>query len=137
MRILFICRTHGARSRMAEALARDQLGPAHEVASAGVVPARLHPLAVEALLALGAPTDRTSDLLLSDVNPAKFDLAVVIGNERDVAAALPKGLKHLTWPLMEPLDPPAPVPELKARFRELRHALEHHLSSLKKMRQSA
>lgn len=137
MRILFICKDHGVRSRLAEALARHQLGDEHEFASAGLAPGRLHPLTVEALLAVDAPTDRSSELRLSEVNASKFDLAVVIGTERDVASALPRGLKHLTWPLMEPLDPPAPTAELKSRFRELRLALEHHMSSLKKMRRSA
>jgi protein-tyrosine-phosphatase len=135
MRILFVCKDHGIRSRLAEALAKQVLADAAVVHSAGVTPAKLSPSAVTWLAQAGASAD--AGRALQGLDLGAFDLAVAVGSERDVAQALPSVLKHVTWPLMEPNDPPAGNAELQARFVELKRALEAHVKSLVKMKRGA
>lgn len=136
MRILFVCKDHGARSRLAEALAKRTFASEHEVASAGLFAGSLTPLAAQVLKDVG-DTKPAPARTLSAVDLKAFDLAVVVGMERDVTDALPSTLKHITWPLMEPSDPPAAPGEIKARFAELRIALDKHLKTLSKIRRTA
>ena len=52
-RVLFLCVANSARSQMAEGLARQILGAGVEVTSAGSLPSKVNPYAVEALAEIG------------------------------------------------------------------------------------
>src|SRR3954470_18068650 len=95
MRILFVCKDHGTRSRMAAHLARQALGHEHQIESVGLTSGILNPASVQALKEMGdaqpGPSRALKDIRLSD-----YSLAVVVGMERDLIQALPQNLKRLT-----------------------------------------
>ena len=135
MRILFLCKDNGARSQMAEALARQMFGAEIEVQSAGAERGvGVHPLAVACMREVNLDISGHKVKTVGSVNPSTLDLCVVVC-EREVSVDLvPKGVKRLHWPLMDPLDPPAAEPELKRRFVDLRMALTKHLKTVGKLK---
>jgi arsenate reductase len=135
MRILFLCKDNGSRSQMAEGLARQMFGTEIEVLSAGVEPGgKLHPLALASMREVDLDISQHQVKTLSAVNAEELNLVVVVC-ERDVSIdRLPKTVKKLHWPLMDPLDPPASESELKNRFLDLRIALSKHLKGISKVR---
>lgn len=120
---------------MAEALARQMFGAEIEVLSAGVEPGgKLHPLALASMREVELDISTHQVKLLKSVNATALNLVVVVC-ERDVSVDhLPKTIKKLHWPLMDPLDPPASESELKNRFLDLRIALSKHLKGIGKVR---
>jgi arsenate reductase len=135
MRILFLCKDNGSRSQMAEALARSMFGSEIDVLSAGVQPGgRLHPLALASMREVDLDISHHQVKTLQHVDATTLNLVVVVC-ERDVSIDhLPKTIKKLHWPLMDPLDPPAPEQELRNRFLDLRIALSKHLKGIGKVR---
>ncbi len=120
---------------MAEALARQMFGAEIEVLSAGIEPGgRLHPLALASMREVDLDISKHQVKLLMAVDAGNLSLVVVVC-ERDVSVDhLPKAIKKLHWPLMDPLDPPASENELKNRYLDLRMALTKHLKGIGKVR---
>lgn len=120
---------------MAEALARQMFGAEIEVLSAGVEPGgKLHALALASMREVELDISMQQVKLLKAVDATNLNLVVVVC-ERDVSIDhLPKTVKKLHWPLMDPLDPPAAETELKNRFLDLRIALSKHLKGIGKVR---
>ena len=119
---------------MAATMARRM--PEHEATSAGLTTCTLTQSAVQALRDAG-DSQPSPPCTLSAIDLSIVDLVVIVGSERDVAKALPATLKRVTWPLMEPNDPPASPSELKDRYKELRIALDKHLLTLAKMHRAS
>lgn len=136
MRILFLCKDNGARSQMAEALARQMFGSEIEIHSAGVERGSVHPLAVASMREINLDISHHKVKTVTAVDPENLDLVVVVC-ERDISVdILPKAVKRLHWPLMDPLDPPAAESELKKRFLDLRMALSKHLKAIGKLKKT-
>lgn len=135
MQILFLGRANGARSQMAEALARHMFSEDVGVASAGLEPGGVHPLAVEALKELNIDLGPQKSKAITELDLASFDLVVVVC-EQDVSKtlALPSKARRIHWPLPDPRVPPANDGELRKRFRDLRLALEKHLKQIGKLK---
>ena len=79
--ILFACNMNSVRSPMAEALARDLLGPDVRIESCGVYEGVLDPLAAEVLeeAGLGKPTRAPQDF--AKIAPADFDVVIALTGE--------------------------------------------------------
>lgn len=131
MRMLFVSRRNAGRSVVAAALAR-QIFSEHEITSAGIEIAPLHPLAAQVMGEVDIDVSTHAPQLATRELYAGAHLVVVVC-ERDIAGNLPAGVRKLHWPLVDPLDPPAAASELLARFRDTRLALSKHLKSLNKM----
>ena len=132
MRILFLSRDGGGRSQMAAALAGELFGGEADCFAAGIEPSAPHPLAVETMREAGLDLATTTPL--TDLDTMRLDLVVVV-SERDVSVGrVPKTVKRVHWPIMDPLDPPAPEKELRERFRDTRMALSKHLKGLGKIK---
>jgi arsenate reductase len=135
MRILFLCRDNGARSQMAEGLARQMFAGEHEVLSAGVEPAtRIHALVLESMREINIDLGGYRAKGVGQLPEGAIDLVVLVC-ERDISAdVLPRAIKRLHWPIMDPFDPPASDTELRRRLRDVRMALSKHLKGLAKMK---
>ena len=135
MKVLFIGRTNGGMSAMAECLAKKKFDAEIKVESAGLEAGSLDPLAVEALKEAGVDLGAHQPRPLAAVDLSTVDLVVVVG-ERD---AMPKDLpnggpKKLHWPMPDPRQPPASRDELLKRFRDVRLALEKHIMQIGKIK---
>jgi arsenate reductase len=135
LNILFLSRRDGGRGPMAARIARQLLATEHKAVSAGVESGLVHPLVAECLAEIGLELGAHKPRVIEPDDLRFFDLVVVVC-ERDIAGPLPRGVRKLHWPLVDPLDPPAPKAELVARFRDIRTALEKHIKGLIKMDQT-
>jgi len=127
MRVLFLCSDNGARSQMAEGIARQMFAGEMTAVSAGVERGRLHPLAVETMREIDLDIADQQPKTLADIDDLEFDLVVVVC-ERDISTGLlPATCKRLHWPIMDPATPPASQEVLRRRFRDTRTAIHQHL----------
>ncbi|MEQ8459381.1 MAG: VOC family protein [Sandaracinaceae bacterium] len=99
--VLFLCVANSARSQMAEGLARDLLGDAARVQSAGSSPSRVHPLAVEAMAELGIDLSSQTSKSVDSIDPDGVDLVITLCAE-EVCPALLSSAPRLHWPLEDP-----------------------------------
>lgn len=77
-RVLFICTGNSARSQIAEAILRHELGSSVDVYSAGPHPTRVNLLALEVLLDMGVPTTGLRSKGMEQVSGIDFDLVVTL-----------------------------------------------------------
>lgn len=126
--VLFVCVANAARSQMAEAWARH-LAPAEiEVASAGLTPSRVHPLAIQVMAEVGLDLSGARSKALSDVPLDRFDLVVTLCDEGRCVAP-PPGARHLHWPIEDPV-PAASSPGALDAFRRVRDDLAARVDRL-------
>ena len=127
--ILFLCVANSARSQMAEGLARTILGDAAEVQSAGSVPSRVHPLAVQVMAEIGIDISGQASKSVETIDPAGVDTVITLCAEEVCPVFLGK-TERLHWPLPDPIAA-ATESERLARFRAVRDELERRIAALK------
>jgi arsenate reductase (thioredoxin) len=123
MNILFLCVANSARSQLAEGLARDMLGPAVHVESAGSEPCGfVRPGAVAALHQIGIDISRHRSKAIEDLAAdflRSLDFVVTLCAD-EICPVLPSPARRLHWPIADPARP-APSAEIEiARYREAR-----------------
>ncbi len=99
--ILFLCVANSARSQMAEGLARQILGTAVDVASAGSEPSQLNPQAVAAMADIGIDIRHHHSKSIDDIDTDNVDLVVTLCAD-EVCPVLPGRVKRLHWPIADP-----------------------------------
>ena len=133
-RIVFLCVANSARSQMAEGLARQILGNAAEVSSAGSEPSRVHPHAIEALAEIGIDISWHESTCVDEIDPEKIDLVVTLCAE-EACPVLPGRVRRLHWPIDDPVPPANDetlgADELRKRFREARDQIRTRIEILK------
>lgn len=117
MNLLFLCVANSARSQMAEGIARARLGPGVRVQSAGSVPTRVNPLAIQALDEIGIDIRAQHSKSVDTIDPASVDVVITLCAEEVCPVFLGRATR-LHWPLPDPVG--APPDEALARFREVR-----------------
>lgn len=134
LRIVFLCVANSARSQMAEGLAREILGNAARVSSAGSEPSRVHPHAIEAMSELGIDISDHESTSIEDVDPASIDLIVTLCAE-EACPALPGRVRRLHWPITDPAprsnDSTLTADDLRKRFRDARDQIRTRIEILK------
>lgn len=119
--VLFVCGANAARSQMAEGWAQRLAPEGVEVASAGLRPAPVHPLAVETMAEVGVDISGARSKGLADVPLERFDTVVTLSDDAE-GLALPATVRRLHWPMADPL--PAPTgPHAVDAFRQIRDDL--------------
>ncbi|VFU16362.1 Arsenate reductase 1 (modular protein) (plasmid) [Methylocella tundrae] len=130
-KILFLCVANSARSQMAEGLARQILGPAVEVMSAGAQPSKVNPHAIDAMAEIGVDISRHRSKSTSEINPAGIDLVVTLSAE-EVCPVFPGAVRRLHWPIPDPVstDPSLAPEDMRARFRTARDQIKARIEIL-------
>jgi arsenate reductase (thioredoxin) len=127
MRILFLCVANSARSQMAEGLARHLLGPGVQVQSAGSLPGRVHPLAIQAMSEIGIDITGQQSKSVETIDPATVDLVITLCAEEVCPVYLGKADRQ-HWPLP---DPAALTGDSALDgFRQVRDELGRRISAL-------
>ncbi len=126
--VLFVCVANAARSQMAEAWARRLAPPGIEVASAGLVPGQVNPLAVQVMAEVGIDISNARSKALSDVPLDHYDLVVTLCDEGR-CVVLPPGVRHLHWPIGDPV-PASSSPGGIEVFRRVRDDLAARVDRL-------
>lgn len=130
--ILFLCVANSARSQMAEGLARALLGPGYRIQSAGSVPSRVNPHAIEAMNEVGITLDAHHSKAVDTIDPSTVDLVITLCAEEVCPVFLGK-LERLHWPIPDPAsnDPSLSSAEMLERFRTARETIRGKLEALR------
>jgi arsenate reductase len=123
MNILFMCVANSARSQLAEGLAKDILGTAAWIESAGSAPKTVNRFATQALAEIGVDISSHKSKAIDDLPPdfvSNLDYIITLCAE-EVCPVLPsKTAKKLHWPFSDPAGHQGSEQEQLARFREVR-----------------
>ena len=130
MKILFMCVANSARSQLAEGLAKDIIGASAEIHSAGSLPTKVNPLAIEALKELNIDISHNYSKLVDQLSPqflVSLDYVITLCAE-EVCPILVSKAKKLHWPLPDPAGSKQKI-EL---FRKTRDTLKEKLEIFKR-----
>lgn len=121
--VLFVCTANSARSVMAEALFRREVGDRFEVASAGLSPLPVHPLTVEVLREVGLDVSGYQPRSVGEFLGRKsfrFVVAVCPAVEKACPAVWPFTLDFRAVPFDDPAACAGTAEERLAVFRSVR-----------------
>lgn len=134
MKILFMCIANSARSQMAEGLARNLLDPTVEIQSAGSIPSKVNPLAIEAMKEIGIDVSRHFSKGVDNLTPrftVTVDYVITLCAE-EVCPTMVSRAKKIHWPINDPAGHESLSKEEQlARFRTARDIIREKILAFK------
>ncbi len=129
--VLFLCVANSARSQMAEGLARQQLGEAVRVQSAGSRPSRVNPYALRALAEVGIDANHQHSKHVDTIDPETVDLVITLCAEESCPLFLGRATR-LSWAMPDPdrKDEALSDEARMSHFRIARDAIQERLEAL-------
>ena len=130
-RVLFLCTHNSARSQMAEGLLRHVAGDRFEVASAGTVETRVHPLAIRAMAELGVDITGQSSKTLERYLGEPFDAVITVCDRAaETCPIFPGAKEKLHWSFEDPSAVEGGEEARLAAFRKARDQIRARLPEL-------
>jgi arsenate reductase len=120
-RVLFLCTGNSARSQMAEGYLRHIAGDRFDVASAGINPTTVNPLAIEVMGEVGVDISHQQSKSAGSLLRESFRYVITVcdhANER--CPIFPGAVKRIHWPLDDPANATGTDAERLAVFRRIR-----------------
>ena len=114
---------------MAEGLARTVLGGEVTVQSAGSVPTRVNPLAIQAMAEVGIDISSQRSKRVDEVDPATVDTVITLCAE-EVCPVFFGRAQRLHWPLPDPAATTPDGPPSIDAFRLVRDDIARRLAAL-------
>lgn len=109
---------------MAEALWRHEAGDRYEVASAGVAPCWVHPMAKQVIEELGIDMSRQFSKSVYPLAASDYDLIVTVCDTAAQYCPTFTGAKQLLhWPFEDPISATGTDQERIAEFRRVRDVI--------------
>jgi len=129
--ILFLCVANSARSQMAEGFARQVLGDRLRVQSAGSMPSRVHPLAIEVMREVGVDLAAHASKSVDDIATDAVDTVITLCAE-EVCPTFFGAVRRFHWPIPDPAgdDPALTREQALARFRSARDQIQARVQVL-------
>jgi arsenate reductase len=130
-RVLILCTGNSCRSQMAEGLMRtlaQRAGVEIEVHSAGTRPCFVHPLAIEAMAAVGIDiaSHRSKSVLL--FAGQLFDYVITVcDNAAEMCPTFPGKYQRLHWPTADPAAAIGDGQAVRAEFARVRDELARRI----------
>lgn len=127
-RVLVLCTHNSARSQMAEGFLRTLGGDRFDVASAGTVATRVHPLAIRVMseigIDLGRHTSKTLDRFLGE----PWDYVITVCDQAGERCPIfPGRTTRIHWSFEDPSAASGDEAERLAVFRRVRDAIGQRL----------
>jgi arsenate reductase (thioredoxin) len=124
-KVLFLCTGNSARSQMAEALLRRADGERFESFSAGLEPAGINPLAVEAMAEIGADiSTQRSKSLMEYLGKEHFGYLITVCDHAAANCPTFPGIgARCHWALVDPAEAEGTHDEQLEVFRRVRDEL--------------
>ncbi|HUM15015.1 MAG TPA: arsenate reductase ArsC [Candidatus Nitrosotalea sp.] len=127
-RVLVLCTHNSARSQMTEGLLRTLGGDRFDVASAGTVATRVHPLAIRVMseigIDLGRHTSKTLDRFLGE----PWDYVITVCDQAGERCPIfPGRATRIHWSFEDPSAASGDEAERLAVFRRVRDAIGQRL----------
>ena len=129
MNLLFLCVANSARSQMAEGLAKKILGKRATVQSAGSMPWRVHPPAIQATKEIGIDISAQHSKAPIEIDPDTVDTVITLCAE-EVCPVFLGNHKRLHWPMPDPISGKTEEDRLN-NFRRIRDELKRKIEELK------
>jgi len=126
--LLFLCVANSARSQMAEAIARSLAPLDVRISSAGSMPTRVRPEAIEVLREIGIDATRQRSKSVDEVD-ADVDAVVTLCAEEVCPVWLGSALR-VHWGLPDPTATPGDTAERLVAFRSVRDELVRRLGAV-------
>src|SRR5215216_1805004 len=102
-RVLILCTGNSARSQMAEGLLRQEAGEQFEVASAGVDPSEVRPLAIKAMSEVGIDISHQRSKSVDEFTGQKFDYVITVcDNANQQCPMFPGKTERIHWSIEDP-----------------------------------
>lgn len=121
VRVLFLCTHNSARSQMAEALLRHLGGDQFEVYSAGTEETRVHPLAIEAMQAVGIDISGARSKHLREFLGQDFDYVITVCDRAAESCPIfPGDPKRIHWSFPDPSAVEGSEDERRRAFARVR-----------------
>ena len=134
MKILFMCVANSARSQLSEGLAKNIFGETVEIQSAGSLPSKVNPLAVEVLKEVGIDISKNYSKSTDDLSPTfivGIDYVITLCAEEICPVIISKA-KKVHWPFPDPATKETiSEDEALKRFRLARDGIEAKLQQIK------
>ncbi|WP_054662084.1 arsenate reductase (thioredoxin) [Lacticaseibacillus camelliae] len=129
--IYFLCTGNSCRSQMAEGFAKQMLGPAWRVASAGLRQDGLNPLAVKVMAERGIDISKQYSKLIDLQYLRSSDLVITLcGDARDHCPVVPATVRRQHWPLPDPAAATGTAEEILLAFRKVRDEIAQRMTAL-------
>ena len=121
--VLFVCGMNAIRSPMAEAMARDILGPGTYIASAGVRAGKRDPFVDAVLSEIGLSLGKRQPQLLEDLEDGFFDVIVTLAPEahhRALELTRTNAVDVVYWPMPDPTVATGTREQILSAYRDVR-----------------
>ncbi len=125
--ILFLCVANSARSQMAEGIARSLAPAGVRVSSAGSLPSRVNPLAIQALDESGIDIRGQHSKSVDTIPPESVDAVITLCAEEVCPVFLGKA-KRVHWGLPDPAGAGGSEDAKLRAFRAVRDELRRRLA---------
>ncbi len=126
--VLFICTGNACRSQMAEGWLRNLTNGSMEVASAGVIPAGVHPLAVQVMAEAGVDISAHTSKTAATFATKEFAYIITLCDHAcAVIQGLPRSRGRIHWPFPDPVNTPGDLDVRLASFRKVRDLIRDRL----------
>lgn len=130
IQVLILCTANSARSQMGEGLLRHLAGDNVDVFSAGHVPSRVNPLAIQAMRARGIDiTGQSSDHINQYLN-RDFDFVITVcDSAAESCPVFPGRAERIHWSFPDPAAVTGDETAVLMSFIDVRDGLERKLSA--------
>ncbi len=129
-RVLFLCTGNSARSQMAEGYLRHVAGDRFEVASAGIDPKAVNPLAITAMQEIGVDISDHRSKTAGSLLRASFRYVITVcDNANERCPIFPGAVKRIHWPLDDPAAAAGTESERLAVFRRVRDQIVERVTA--------
>ena len=129
--VYFLCTGNSCRSQMAEGFARHLAGDRWEVASAGIEPSVVNPLAVAVMAEAGIDISRhVSKPIDSELLRRAAVIVTLCGDAQERCPVTPPQVRRVHWPLPDPAKATGNESEVRAAFRLVRDDIGRRVGRL-------
>ena len=126
--ILFICTHNSSRSQMAEGIVNALYGSRFAASSAGTLPTRVNPFAIEAMKEIGIDISTHHSKSVQEFLGRNFDFVVTVCDiAKQTCPVFPGGAKYLRKSFEDPTQAGGSEKEKLAVFRKVRSEIEQWL----------
>lgn len=126
--ILFLCVANSARSQMAEGFARALAPKGTEILSAGSMPARVSPYAIEVMREAGIDISSHRSKSIDEIPKERVATVVTLCAE-EVCPVFPGRVTRFHWPHEDPAATAGSKEAILAAFRRVRDQIRSRLES--------
>ena len=131
--VLFLCVANSARSQMAEGLARSMAPGTTPILSAGSIPARVSPYAIEVMAEIGIDLSAHRSKSIDEIPKEQVGTVITLCAE-EVCPVFPGKVEKLHWPQPDPASTVGSKDDILNAFRDVRDRIRDELTGFFELR---